>query len=447
MKFLISNKITIGFIVAFAALLFLAALSVRNTRRFLESSDIIARQTAVLYHAEQVKSIHVDIETGQRGFMVTGDSVFLEPYFNGVEIVAKNIEDLDSLLDNTQRNKMLISRLRDLSREKNTFAKKAIVERNNRVDGREKIVHSQRGKIIMDSIRAITFDIQDGARKIVAFQSDQRLGSVKSFNVTLIFALITVVALLGTLFILLNRKISQHVKAEERVNGLNKELEAFSYSVSHDLRSPLRIIDGYAMILKEDYFDRFEEEGKNAINVIIGNVRRMGQLIDDLLDFSHMSRKQLTPSYVDFSGMIERIFNEQRERYATGKIDFMVHNMNPVFADMKMMEQVWVNLISNAIKYSSKRELAKIEVGYQSNNGESWYYVRDNGVGFSMEYKEKLFGVFQRLHRMEDFPGTGVGLAIVKRIVMRHGGKVWAESSVNEGATFYFSLPKDDQKK
>lgn len=230
--------------------------------------------------------------------------------------------------------------------------------------------------------------------------------------------------------------------AEEKARLLAKELEAFSYSVSHDLRAPLRSIDSYARILEEDYDDKLDTEAKRVINIITRNANRMGQLIDDLLDFSKMGRKDLMKASVDMDKLINEILESQIPAVHQ-KIELKLDSLGLARADMSMMKQVWINLISNAIKYSNKKEVSRIEIGKRYFDTETHFYIKDNGVGFDMRYANKLFEVFQRLHKVQEFEGTGVGLALVKRIVTRHGGKVWAEAAFNQGATFYFSLPNN----
>lgn len=244
----------------------------------------------------------------------------------------------------------------------------------------------------------------------------------------------------------LNSELEQRV--EERTQKLkeaNKELEAFSYSVSHDLRAPLRAIDGFSRILLEDYAEKFDEDGKRVLEVIRSNTQNMGRLIDDLLAFSRLSRKQIEASPVDMTELANDVFQQLKHGFADQNIQFNLAALPGTAGDPSLIRQVFVNLLSNAAKYSKPRAQTVIDVNGRCENGDCIYYVKDNGVGFDMTYAPKLFGVFQRLHSVEEFEGTGVGLAIVQRIVQRHGGRVWAEGKVDEGATFYFSLPKENK--
>jgi PAS domain S-box-containing protein len=224
----------------------------------------------------------------------------------------------------------------------------------------------------------------------------------------------------------------------------NKELESFSYSVSHDLRAPLRAIDGFAEMIEEDYAGKLDAEARRYLGVIRDNSKRMGMLIDDLLAFSRLGRQAVTKVDVDVESLVREVVAElQQVMPGAGtapRID--VGPLPVVCGDRTLLRQVWTNLIANALKYSSKAAQPHIQIGGSAGARENEYYVRDNGVGFDMMYVEKLFGVFQRLHRADEFSGTGVGLAIVQRVVARHGGRVWAEGKINEGAVFSFALPK-----
>ncbi|MFT4546934.1 MAG: PAS domain S-box-containing protein [Verrucomicrobiales bacterium] len=238
-------------------------------------------------------------------------------------------------------------------------------------------------------------------------------------------------------------------RVEQRTSELlaaNKELEAFSYSVSHDLRAPLRAVDGFSRIVVKDYSEKLGEEGERMLGFVRSGAQQMGRLIDDLLAFSRLGRHALNLAPIDMHEMAQSIFDEQASLEPERKLAFDLHALPEAHGTPPMIRQVWVNLISNAIKFTKERELGEIEVGVQEG-GEAapTYFVKDNGAGFDMRYSDKLFGVFQRLHSMEEFEGTGVGLALVQRIVQRHGGRVWAEAEVDRGATFFFTLSTNEQ--
>jgi signal transduction histidine kinase len=223
------------------------------------------------------------------------------------------------------------------------------------------------------------------------------------------------------------------------LQAANQELEAFSYSVSHDLRSPLRAIDGYAAMIEEDYSARLDAEGHRLIKVVRREASRMGQLIDDLLAFSRVGRKPVAKAPLDMAVLVREVAGELAPQYPAVRLS--VGALPSAAGDRSLLRQVWANLVGNALKYSSKREAARVEIGGRADDGEAIYWVRDNGAGFDMSFADKLFRVFHRLHKEEEFSGTGVGLAIVQRVVSRHGGRVWGEGKVGEGACFYFALP------
>jgi signal transduction histidine kinase len=242
----------------------------------------------------------------------------------------------------------------------------------------------------------------------------------------------------------LNAELERRVSLRtEELQAANKELEGFSYSVSHDLRAPLRGIIGFADALMEDHGPELDEEARRKIKVVQDEGRRMGVLIDELLAFSRLGRKALQLVDLDMGKLARGCAEGMAPQINGHDLELQLGALPPARGDRVLLGQVWTNLLSNAIKFSSKTERPRIVVSAVTDEKEHIYYVRDNGAGFDPKYKSKLFGVFQRLHDAAEFPGTGVGLALVQRIVNRHGGRVWAESRPGEGATFYFTLPKE----
>jgi signal transduction histidine kinase len=228
--------------------------------------------------------------------------------------------------------------------------------------------------------------------------------------------------------------------ANLQLQSVNKELEAFSYSISHDLRAPLRMVIGYSEILGDECGSNLTPEAKGALDTLQRNANRMNQLIDDLLRFAHLGRKTIGKTHVSNNETVKAVIEELNA--SAEKVDFKIKTLPDCFADFSMLKQVWTNLISNAVKYSRNHEQPVVEIGAYDEQGEVIYYVKDNGAGFDMTYAHKLFGVFQRLHGDREFEGTGIGLALVKRIVSKHGGRVWAEGAIGKGATFYFAIPE-----
>ncbi|MEG9328456.1 ATP-binding protein [Salinimicrobium catena] len=232
-------------------------------------------------------------------------------------------------------------------------------------------------------------------------------------------------------------------KKNEDLERMNQELEAFSYSVSHDLRSPLRSINGYASILKEEFEGNLEDEAQRLLNKIIRSALKMSNLIDSLLSLSRLGRNPASNRSVNMNALVQKVLRDFEKIQDQENIEIKVEHLPVAKGDQELLRQVYVNLISNALKYSSNRDNPIIEIGSSIKDGVVVYYVKDNGAGFNMDYKDKLFGVFQRLHGAQEFEGVGIGLAIVKRIINRHGGEVWAEGKVDRGASFYFTLNQE----
>jgi len=241
------------------------------------------------------------------------------------------------------------------------------------------------------------------------------------------------------------RKLNEELEARVRartadLEGTNRELEAFTYSVSHDLRAPLRHIDGFSKLLLEEHGPELSDQARHYLTRVREGAVRMGQLVDDLLNLSRVGRQELRCQIVGLNSLVEEVRRELKPDMEGRKIDWKIGPLPFVECDPALMRQVFANLLSNAVKFTRPRERAVIEIGTTTQEGQAVIFVRDNGVGFSMKYVDKLFGIFQRLHRQEDFEGTGVGLATVQRIIHKHGGQVWAEGELNKGATFYFGL-------
>jgi PAS domain S-box-containing protein len=263
-------------------------------------------------------------------------------------------------------------------------------------------------------------------------------------------------------FTKITRDLTERKQAEQNVEAFaerlrwtnweleaaNKELEAFSYSVSHDLRAPLRAIDGFSRILLDEFAPQLPDEAQSYLRDVRANAKQMGHLVDDLLAFARLSRQPIKKQTVAPAELVRQCLEEMRGDQAGRRIDIHAADLPTCQADPSLLKQVWTNLLSNALKYTSRRDGAVIEVGSRNgeNPGEWIYFVKDNGVGFDMRYAHKLFGVFQRLHRAEEYPGTGVGLAIVQRIIHRHGGRVWADAQPDKGATFLFTLEAEEKR-
>jgi light-regulated signal transduction histidine kinase (bacteriophytochrome) len=244
--------------------------------------------------------------------------------------------------------------------------------------------------------------------------------------------------IVGTIGI--SREITERKKFEDQLAAANKELEAFAYSVAHDLRAPLRHIDGFSSLLAEHLGASLDDRAKHFLDSIQGSAQDMGRMVDELLNLSRMVRQPVNLQATGLSSLVDEVLRALKPEMKEREIEWKIAELPFVDCDPVLVKQVFANFLSNALKFTRTRQHAVIEIGQKNVDGQAAIFVRDNGVGFSMKYADKLFGVFQRLHRQEDFEGTGVGLATSQRIVHKHGGRIWAEAELNVGATFYFTL-------
>jgi len=224
------------------------------------------------------------------------------------------------------------------------------------------------------------------------------------------------------------------------LEALNKELEAFSYSVSHDLRAPLRAIGGFSNILLKDFAPKIPDEARRLLNIVVSSATQLSHMIDGLLEFSRLGRQPLSMYPADFNNLVKQILNELHSEHKQ-RVELQLGDLPPCLGDPALLKQIFTNLLSNAFKFTTQTQHPVIEIGSRPGDREHIYFVRDNGIGFDMQYAERLFGVFVRLHSEREFAGDGLGLATAQRIIQRHGGRIWAEAEPNKGATFFFTLP------
>lgn len=305
----------------------------------------------------------------------------------------------------------------------------------------------QKINFAIDHLEALTLDFRilekDGSvryvfeKLIIKRDSDQRAILVAGFNQD-----VTQIKLAENAIRELNESLERKVKDRTvELHALNEELEAFNYSVSHDLRSPLRIIDGFVQILMKEMDERLTDDDRKTLNVIKDSANRMNQLIDSFLNLSRLGRAAMNCREINMNEQVRGVLEEIRTANSLIPAQVTINELPQATGDPELIRQVWQNLISNAIKYSRKKKEPVVEIGCKNMNGKPTYYVRDNGAGFDMKNAGRLFSAFQRLHKVSEFDGTGVGLALAKRIITKHNGDIWAEAAVDEGATFYFTLP------
>lgn len=443
--------LTLGFVAALALLSGLAWLRADNLARRRESVDAALRQAGINAALKDYVAAVRDAESGQRGYLLTGNRVYLAPYEEAQAMVPRNLERLQVLAGRDPQLKRSVSVLAGLADDKMVELRDTVALADaGRRDEALARVRTGEGEALMENIRAESdaFAAREDDRataRRVSLERRRRLGRVLDPTVTVVALGLAV----GT-FVSLLRQFGRTQRAEaglranqEKLERANEELKSFAYSVAHDLRAPLRAINGFAGVLVEDHGPALDTEARQALERITANGTRMSRLIDDLLALSRVSTLDVQPRRIEMASMVREVCEELvgNDRSA---VELTLPTDLPLAAgDPSLIRQVWVNLVANALKFSRDRSPARIEIGGLTAGADFvTYFVRDNGAGFDMKYLGKLFGPFQRLHRADEFEGTGIGLALVKRIVQRHGGAVWAESSEGQGALFAFTLPE-----
>lgn len=433
-----------------------------------------------------------DMETGLRGYLLTKDRDYLAPYTAAQASLPPARKRLNALADSEQGVSARVRAMEVPSMRWQAWAKQVLA--GPPLSGQALLDQQHAGKALFDQSRLLSGDVVTylvQARQRIHNQSE----SIMTRILWIVGVLMAVVALLTAIVgLLVTRAVTRPLRTlgkaaagvgrgeldepvtvsgtvefetmgrhmdlmrlrlgdligqlkgvnaelstrSVELQAANEELEAFSYSVSHDLRSPLRAIDGFSRIVHEEYADALPADARRYLNIVCESAAQMGRLIDDLLSYSRLTRHALVFREVDMVGLVQQVVEGLAVEGGNARIE--VTDIPPCIGDPILLRQALLNLLGNALKYSSPRSDPVVTVGHDFTKGECVYWVRDNGVGFDMRYAAKLFGVFQRLHRAEDFQGTGVGLAIVQRILHRHNGRVWAQSAVNEGATFFFTI-------
>lgn len=448
MKIYINRKIFIGFLSSIAVVLGLAVFSYLYFTELISVTRWSAHSRRILFHSEQIRSYAMEMETAQRGYGLTGEEVFLKSYPESEQLLQSNLKDLDSLVQDNTIQVPRVNLLKGIVDDKIKFSSEVVKVRKTDFEKAKEMVETLRGKNQMDEIDSLVKEIQNEETRLISDRSQKARSKFTLVILTFAGLILATLIILLILTFMINANLKSRTQAEEELKKAeletrktNQELESFSYSVSHDLRAPLRSIDGYSQILLEDYQSKLDETGKRTIGIIISNAKKMGQLIDDLLDFSRLGKTEVRSVNIDMLALVNSVIEELMSRQEGREVDWVIQPLGIIRADNNMMRQVWINLLSNALKYSRRRDRSRIEINLSETTDEKIYSVSDNGTGFDPQYTHKLFDVFQRLHKTTEFEGTGVGLALVKRIIDRHHGRVWAESVLNEGATFYFSIP------
>lgn len=455
MKFSFERIFILFFLISIIGVVMLGVVNFNSNKSYFESNEWVEHTNEVIKESTMTLSTLQDM--GVRGYVTTGDTNFLESYHNAQKALIPRLDTLKILTGDNKEQQNRLDTLSAYAMGRVDLAEKYIaLARLHKIDDSTLANFTRESKTNMTGIRTTVADIIKVEETLLQNRKAATQQSRSDFNLSVALVFAEIVLLLIVTFVTMVYYLRRRKKYEQEIlalnaslaqnvvqlNNANKELESFSYSVSHDLRAPLRIIDGFAKIMSEEYKGRLDSEGVRFIDAIRANAQHMGQLIDDLLNFSRISRQELTMHEADMNKIVEQVVESFRVLNKTVVAQIEISNIVKAKCDEHLIKQVWINLLSNALKYSRKKENPVIRVSSQETETEIIYSVSDNGVGFDMEFSHKLFGVFQRLHKVSEFEGTGVGLALVNRIVTRHKGRVWAFSVPDHGATFYFSLPK-----
>ncbi|HEV7746633.1 MAG TPA: CHASE3 domain-containing protein [Pyrinomonadaceae bacterium] len=444
-----------GFVCALLILALIAAMALRNTLKLKETDAWVEHTHGVIVQLNQVASSITDAETSQRGFVITGRQSYLDPYTRALASLDGEIQTLKELTRDNFQQQQRISEL-EVSVKSRLITLADVIDKRNKegFEQAQRTIVAGNGKEQMDDIRRRVAEIEKVEETLLASRKTSANASTRLTLSTFGSGFAASFVLLLLVFLLLNHQIAERREAEESVKryadqlvAANKELEAFSYSTSHDLRAPLRHLAGYAELLQRNAASQLDETSQRYVATIVESAQRMGKLIDLLLAFSRLGRSQIRMTDVDLGDVAEEAINELQVEMKGREVALTVGELPRVTADPSLLRLVFTNLISNALKFTSKGRKAEVEIGCTERPGELVVFVKDNGAGFDMKYADKLFGVFQRLHRADEFEGTGIGLANVRRIINRHGGRTWAEGRVGAGATFYFSLSTHSARK
>jgi len=486
------NALTAVLLAAIVVVALNTWLAFRSIQVLVKSEYWVQHTLEVIGEVERIMGSAKDAETGNRGFLITGDERYLEPYTNAVRDLPGELEKFGTLIEDNRSQKARLLDFREVLDERLGLLATGIEQRRSGASREEihLLVLSGTGKSEMDHLRRIADDMEAEERRLLVIrqgdvnrnsnQARWTVGVASALDLVLLVLMFRYLARERVLRLekervaeelatakaateakaaevqLLNRELEERVRRRTaELETTNRELEAFSYSVSHDLRAPLRTIDGFSLAIEEDYGNIVDAVGKDYIRRVRTSVQRMGQLIDALLQLSRITRTELARENFDMSEVAKAVVSEfdmeatnadnrrrsdagAESRLAVRPVEFRVLDGPEAYGDPKLLRVALENLIGNAVKFSAKVSAPVVEVGW--DNKESAWYVRDNGAGFDMFYADKLFNAFHRLHGDKDFVGSGIGLATVARVVRRHHGKIWADSAVGRGATFWFTL-------
>jgi signal transduction histidine kinase len=430
--------------------------------RALKSNHVLAAQREIIEKLERFESSVKDMETSQRGYILTADQEYFAAYKESLDKMQKQLERVRQMSEKGDIEPQQERQISRLTKEKVDEMDETVnLIRNNQRNEALVIVRSNKGKQIMDQLRLEVAAVKDHEIEGVHVGNVGTERGTNERNLTFFFSALINLAFLAWAYLKLTREMRRralveealrksHLELELRVQkrtadleAANRELEAFGYSVSHDLRAPLRHVSSYINLLEKNAGANLDTTSRKYVHIITQASQRMGQLIDDLLSLSRIGRASFSESIISMNQLVDGTIKELAPDTQGREIEWEITSLPKVRGDLTLLRSAMVNLLSNAVKYTRAAKPARIQIGSKEGNDEVVCFVKDNGAGFDMQFVDKLFGVFQRLHDQSEFEGTGIGLASVRRIIQRHGGKTWAEGVVGQGAVFYFSIPKD----
>ena len=446
----IEQRVLAGFSLVFVGILIVSAISYHNTSILLTNSELDGRSHDLIQLLNNIDAAMSEAEDAHRRYLVTGESSYLEIYKKVVKQKPTFTAYLNDLIRDSPEQQERVGLLdRMMDRQLKAESKAVAQFQEGGFRAVKKMAFEGAGKRELGMIHQIITEMDLHERQAVGRRVVESAAGTRNTIVLLGIGALLQLVLLAWVYYLIRHDITERRRVAEELQrrgelleAANKELEAFSYSVSHDLRAPLRHIDGYAALLHKSVEPSLNDKAARYLQTISDSAKQMGQLIDDLLVFSRMGRQEMLRTVVNLDQLIKSILSDLRLDLQGREISWTIAALPEVQGDPAMLRQVFMNLIVNAVKFTRTKPMATIEIGVEHpSSTEIVLFVRDNGVGFDMQYAPKLFGVFQRLHRADEFEGTGIGLANVRRIVHRHGGRTWAVGVPDKSATFYVLLP------
>lgn len=441
---------------ALMILLGIGLLSYRSTVRDEEDRGWVTHTHLVI---EAVQAIHIDItqaETDQRGYILTGEESYLKRFEDQLKQFHRDVAEFRRLTSDNPEQQRAIQHLEPLTtaRIAGLVERMEIRSRSGLVAGSKVAATGNNGEALIDEIREQISGMRHTEEQLLIPRLSAAATGTRKIKAVIVAGNALAILILSVAGAVVHREASRRSLAERNLKHVNEslehrtvelsetnhELESFSYSVAHDLRAPLRQIAGYSNVLIQDCGPHLDAEARRYLEKVQEGARKMGRLVDDLLSLSKIGRQELLLQATTLDLLLRQAVEELEPDCSGRRVEWQIGNLFTTECDPGLMKQVFVNLLSNAVKYTGKRDRAVIQVGQMMQNNQRVIFIRDNGAGFEMQYVGKLFGVFQRLHKARDFEGTGVGLAIVQRIIRKHGGRVWAEAELDQGATFFFTL-------